>query len=71
MEQKLKGHQRQMTRPYGMGTVVQIAAVPIAFALPRVAVAITLLCVPYFLLPQPYKSERGSGPDENPDRTHI
>jgi uncharacterized membrane protein len=44
---------RQMTRRYGLATAVQIAAVPVAFALPRVGVAIALLCVAFFLLPQP------------------
>jgi uncharacterized membrane protein len=44
---------RQMTRRYGIATVVQIVAVPVAFAAPRVAVAIALLCVALFLLPQP------------------
>ena len=44
---------RQMTRRYGVATAVQIAAVPVAFAVPRVGVAIALLCVAFFLLPQP------------------
>lgn len=44
---------QQMTRRYGIATLVQIAAVPIAFAAPRVAVAIALLSVAFFLLPQP------------------
>lgn len=43
----------QMTRRYGIATVVQIAAVPIAIVAPRVGVAIALLCVAFFLLPQP------------------
>jgi hypothetical protein len=42
-----------MTRRYGIATLIQIAAVPVAFAAPRVAVAIALLCIPFFLLPQP------------------
>jgi uncharacterized membrane protein len=44
---------RQMTRRYGIATLIQIAAVPVAFAAPRVAVAIALLCVAFFVLPQP------------------
>jgi uncharacterized membrane protein len=56
---------QQMTRRYGIATLMQIAAVPLAFAAPRVAVAIALLCVAFFLLPQPkprYKpGEKPSG----------
>jgi uncharacterized membrane protein len=44
---------RQMTRRYGIATLIQIAAVPVAIAAPRAGVAIGLLCVAYFLLPQP------------------
>src|ERR1051325_8981130 len=44
---------RQMTRRYGMATLIQIAAVPVAIAAPRVGVAVALLCVAFFLLPQP------------------
>ncbi|MBW0008026.1 MAG: DUF1211 domain-containing protein [Sphingomonas sp.] len=44
---------RQMTRRYGIATLVQIAAVPIAIAVPRLGVALALLCVAFFLLPQP------------------
>ena len=44
---------RQMTRRYGIATLIQIAAVPVAIAAPRVGVAIALLCVAFFLLPQP------------------
>src|SRR4051812_8185787 len=43
----------QMTRRYGIATLIQIAAVPLAIAAPRVAVAIAMLCVAFFLLPQP------------------
>jgi uncharacterized membrane protein len=56
---------RQMTRRYGSATLVQIAAVPIAFAAPRIAVAIGLLCVAFFLLPQPRPRYR---PGEEPTR---
>jgi TMEM175 potassium channel family protein len=44
---------QQMTRRYGIATLIQIAAVLVAIAAPRVGVAITLLCVAFFLLPQP------------------
>ena len=45
---------RQMTRRYGIATLVQITAVPVAVAAaPRVGVAIALSCVAFFLLPQP------------------
>lgn len=44
---------RQMTRRYGLATLVQIAAIPVAIAAPRGGVAIALLCVAFFLLPQP------------------
>jgi uncharacterized membrane protein len=44
---------QQMTRRYGIATLIQIAAVPVAIAIPRVGVAIALLCITYFLLPQP------------------
>jgi len=44
---------RQMTRRYGLATLVQIAAVPIAIVAPWAGVAIGLLCVGFFLLPQP------------------
>jgi uncharacterized membrane protein len=44
---------RQMTRRYGVATLLQVAAVPVALAAPRVGVAIALLCVAFFLLPQP------------------
>ncbi len=44
---------RQMTRRYGLATLIQIAAVPVAIAVPRIGVAVALLCVAFFLLPQP------------------
>lgn len=44
---------RQMTRRYGVGTLIQIAAVPIALMAPQIGVAIALLCLGFFLLPQP------------------
>lgn len=44
---------RQMTSRYGTATLAQIAAVPVTVAAPRLGVAIALLCVAFFLLPQP------------------
>ena len=44
---------RQMTRRYGIATLIQIGSVPTAIAAPRVGVAIALLGVAAFLLPQP------------------
>ena len=44
---------RQMTRRYGIATLIQIGGVPVAIATPRVGVTIALLCVAFFLLPQP------------------
>ena len=44
---------QQMTRRYGIATLIQIAAVPVVIGAPRVGVATTLLCVAFFLLPQP------------------
>ena len=44
---------RQMTRRYGIATLIQIAAIPVAIAASRLGVAIALLCVVFFLLPQP------------------
>lgn len=44
---------RQMTRRYGIATLIQIGAVAVAIAIPRLGVAIALLCVAFFLLPQP------------------
>jgi uncharacterized membrane protein len=44
---------RQMTRRYGLAAVVQIATVPLSIIAPRLAVAVGLLCIAFFLLPQP------------------
>jgi uncharacterized membrane protein len=44
---------QQMTRRYGIGTLIQIAAVPVVVVAPRPGVALALLCVAFFLLPQP------------------
>ena len=54
---------RQMTRRYGIAALLQIAAVPIALVAPRFAVAMALVCVAFFLLPQPKPSyKRGQEP---------
>jgi uncharacterized membrane protein len=58
---------RQMTRRYGFATLIQIAAVPVAIAAGRLGVAIALLCVAFFLLPQPkprYKTGEEPGAEE-------
>ena len=55
---------RQMTRRYGLATLVQFAAVPVVFAWPRIGVAIALLCVVFFLLPQPKPRYK---PGDEPD----
>lgn len=60
---------RQMTRRYGVATLVQIAATPLAVAAPRAGVAIGLLCVAFFLLPQPrprYNPGEAPSEDEKP-----
>lgn len=54
---------RQMTRRYGLAAVVQIGAVPVAVVAPWAGVAIGLLCVAFFLLPQPKpRYNRGQDP---------
>jgi len=58
---------RQMTRRYGLATLVQLAAVPLAIAAPRAGVALALLTVAFFLLPQPkprYKPGEAPDPEE-------
>jgi hypothetical protein len=39
---------------YGLAARVQIAAIPITFVASRAGVAIALMCVAFFLIPQPY-----------------
>jgi uncharacterized membrane protein len=56
---------KQMTRRYGISTVIQIAAVPVAVALPRVGVGIAVLAVVWFFIPQPSPRYR---PGQEPDR---
>ena len=58
---------QQMMRRFGVATLVQIAAVPVVVVAPRIGVAIALLCVAYFLLPQPtprYKPREEPSEDE-------
>jgi uncharacterized membrane protein len=59
---------QQMTRRYGVATLIQIVAVPVAFAVPRAGVAIGLLCVAFFLLPQPKPRYK---PGEEPTEIEI
>lgn len=53
----------QMTRRFGLATLIQIAAVPLAVVTPRVGVAVAIACVAFFLLPQPKPRYK---PDEEP-----
>jgi uncharacterized membrane protein len=56
---------RQMTRRFGLATLIQIAAVPLTIAAPRYGVALALLCIAFFLLPQPQPRYRpGEEPSE-------
>jgi len=59
---------RQMTRRYGIAALVQIAAIPVAIAAPRVGVTIALLCLFFFLPPQPKPRYQ---PGEEPDAEEI
>jgi uncharacterized membrane protein len=59
---------QQMTRRYGIATLIQIAAVPVTFLAPRAGVAIALLCVAFFLLPQPKPRYR---PGEEPSAEEV
>ncbi|HYI39198.1 MAG TPA: TMEM175 family protein [Allosphingosinicella sp.] len=56
---------KQMTRRYGIATVIQIAAVPVAVAWPRVGAGIALLTVAWFFIPQPSPRYQ---PGREPDR---
>jgi len=56
---------RQMTRRYGISTLIQIAAVPMAFAAPRIGAAIAVLAVAWFFIPQPSPRYR---PGQEPNR---
>jgi uncharacterized membrane protein len=56
---------KQMTRRYGVATLIQIAAVPMALAAPRIGVGVAVVTVAWFLLPQPTPRYR---PGQEPDR---
>src|SRR4029453_16344122 len=56
---------QQMTHRYGIATLVQIAAVPVAFTAPRIGAGIAVLTVAGFLIPQPSPRYR---PGQEPDR---
>ena len=55
----------QMTRRYGIATVIQIAAVPVAVVWPQIGAGIALLTVAWFLIPQPSPRYR---PGEEPSQ---
>lgn len=60
----------QMTRRYGLATLVQIAAIPVTVSAPRVGIAIAMLCLAFFLLPQPkprYEPGQEPGGEEMAD----
>lgn len=56
---------KQMTRRYGIATLIQIVAVPVAVAAPRIGAGIALLAVACFFIPQPAPRYR---PGEEPAR---
>jgi uncharacterized membrane protein len=61
---------RQMTRRYGLATLIQIVAIPVAIAAPRVGVGIGVVSVAFFLLPQPkprYKPGEEPSAEEKTD----
>ena len=59
---------KQMTRRYGLATLIQIAAVPLTLVAPRVGAALALACVAFFLLPQPKPRYR---PGETPSAEEV
>ena len=56
---------KQMTRRYGIATLIQIMAVPVAVAAPRIGAGIAVLTVAWFLIPQPVPRYQ---PGQEPDR---
>lgn len=56
---------KQMTRRYGIGTAIQIVAVPAAVVAPRIGVGIAVLTVAWFFIPQPSPRYR---PGQEPER---
>ena len=55
----------QMTRRYGIATIIQIVAIPVALIAPRIGAGIAVLTVACFLIPQPSPRYR---PGQEPDR---
>ena len=54
MDERLApGFLTQMTRRYGIATVIQIVAVPVAVASPRIGAGIAVLTIAWFFIPQP------------------
>jgi uncharacterized membrane protein len=65
---------QQMTRRYGIAALIQIAAVPISSLAPRAGVAIALLSVAFFLLPQPkprYNPGEDPGGEKEPNAQQL
>ena len=56
---------KQMTRRYGIATLIQIVAAAVAVAAPRIGAAIAVLTVAWFFIPQPSPRYR---PGQEPDR---
>jgi len=56
---------KQMTGRYGIATLIQIVAVPVAVAAPRIGAGISILTVAWFLIPQPSPRYR---PGQEPAR---
>jgi uncharacterized membrane protein len=56
---------KQMTRRYGIATLILIMAVPVALAAPRIGAGIAVLTVAWFLIPQPTPRYL---PGQEPDR---
>lgn len=55
---------KQMTRRYGIATVILIAAVPVVVLAPRIGAGIAVLTIAWFLIPQPAPRYRlGQEPD--------
>lgn len=66
MDERLApGFLTQMTRRYGIATLIQIAAVPVAVVWPQIGAGIALLTVAWFLIPQPSPRYR---PGEEPSQ---
>ena len=59
---------RQMTRRYSIAVLIQIGSVPATLAVPRLGVAVAMLCIAFFLLPQPKPRYK---PGETPSAKEI